>query len=178
MASSSSTTPQTKVPTTPIQISVLQDRKKKNEAFVRAYKKENNIKTQAVLPSATMANNEWAIKSGWSMSDATVWRGLCEKAKFATDDVEGDGIICLLKETIEMANHCDAHPVGLIHFARTSHGRPVWDLDTLDYLQANMLPSGATPEQIMDDDDDVTVTTTSGKKRLFQPAQPFEFGDE
>ena len=117
----------------------LEDRKKKNTAWISAFKKTHGVKKQSVLPSATMQHNEWAIKSGWSMSDATVWRGLCEKAKFAMDDTEGVGILCLLSETVAMANHCDSHPIGLIHFARTSHGRPVWDLDTLDYLKDHLL---------------------------------------
>lgn len=117
----------------------LEDRKKKNDAWIRAFKKTHGVKKQTTLPSQTMQHNEWAIRSGWSQSDATTWRALCEKAKYAIDDTEGLGVVCLIGETIAMANHCDAHPIALINFARTSHGRPVWDLDTLDYLQAHLL---------------------------------------
>lgn len=127
----------------------LEDRKKKNDAWIRAFKKTHGVKKQTTLPSQTMQHNEWAIRSGWSQSDATTWRALCEKAKYAIDDTEGLGVVCLIGETIAMANHCDAHPIALINFARTSHGRPVWDLDTLDYLQAHLL-----------DEDEVSAQTT------------------
>lgn len=132
----------------------LEDRKKKNDAWIRAFKKTHGVKKQTTLPSQTMQHNEWAIRSGWSQSDATTWRALCEKAKYAIDDTEGLGVVCLIGETIAMANHCDAHPIALINFARTSHGRPVWDLDTLDYLQAHLL-----------DDDEVGAKTPSPPKQ-------------
>lgn len=123
----------------------LPEQKKKNEAWIRAYKKASGQKKQTVLPSAVTQNNEWAVRKGWSMQDATTWRGICEKAKYASDEVDGDAIIALLLETIEIAGHCDTHPIGIIHFARTQHDRKVWDLDTLDYLQANLLGEQTPP---------------------------------
>ena len=124
----------------------LEDRKKKNDAWISAFKKSHGIKKQSVLPSQTMQHNEWAIKTGWSMSDANTWRQLCEKAKFAMDDNEGVGILCLLSETVAMANHCDSHPIGLIHFARTARGRPVWDSGHVGLSPTNMLSPPNTPE--------------------------------
>jgi hypothetical protein len=177
---------QTKLPANVVPVN-LEERKKKNDAWISAYKKTHGIKKQAVLPSATMQHNEWAIKSGWSMSDATTWRSLCEKAKYAMDDIEGQGILCLIAETIDIANHCDGHPVGLIHWARTEHGRPVWDLESVDYLKANMLPAEAVHH--VDDDDDtvqsppttpnpadgVTCPGAPKRKRLtYEASQPFE----
>lgn len=129
----------------------LEDRKKKNDAWIRAFKKTHGVKKQTTLPSQTMQHNEWSIRSGWSQSDATTWRGLCEKAKYAMDDTEGLGVVCLIGETIAMAHHCDTHPIALIHFARTSHGRPVWDLDTIDYLSAHMLDDDNAPQPVDDD---------------------------
>ena len=123
-----------------------------------------------------MQHNEWAIKTGWSMSDANTWRQLCEKAKFAMDDNEGVGILCLLSETVAMANHCDSHPIGLIHFARTARGRPVWDLDTLDYLQQNMLSTPNTPEE-----DHAVETPRPNKRRLAfedHATQPVDADDD
>lgn len=169
--SASSTTSQTKLPANVVPVN-LEERKKKNDAWISAYKKTHGIKKQAVLPSATMQNNEWAIKSGWSMSDATTWRGLCEKLKYATDDTEGIAMLCLIGETIELANHCDAHPVGLIHYARTEHGKPVWDLDTLDYLKGNMLPQEEQPVDIDQDVDDLPATPPSPKRKLAAPGAP------
>lgn len=147
-ATTSAATKKTSLPLNVTKVD-LEDRKKKNDAWIRAFKKTHGVKKQTTLPSQTMQHNEWAIRAGWSQSDATTWRALCEKAKYAIDDTEGLGVVCLIGETIAMANHCDAHPIALIHFARTSHGRPVWDLDTLDYLQAHLL-----------DDEDVVQTTS------------------
>lgn len=189
--SASSTTSQTKLPANVVPVN-LEERKKKNDAWISAYKKTHGIKKQAVLPSATMQNNEWAIKSGWSMSDATTWRGLCEKLKYAIDDTEGIAMLCLIGETIELANHCDAHPVGLIHYARTEHGKPVWDLDTLDYLKGNMLPAEDNHPVEIDEDDGPTPPNTppspkrkasapgapQRKRATFEPSQPFDMDDD
>lgn len=168
----------------------LADRKKKNDAWISAYKKGHGIKKQAVLPSATMQHNEWSIKSGWSMSDATTWRSLCEKVKYAYDDVEGEGLLCLIAETIEMANHCDAHPVGLIHFARTQYGRPMWDLESLDHLKANMVNPEEDHPDLQADQDDVTppLSPAHSKRKVAPPAprkrplpeasQPWDMDDD
>lgn len=188
--SASSTSSQAKLPANVVPVNI-EERKKKNDAWISAYKKTHGVKKQAVLPSATMQHNEWAIKAGWSMSDATAWRSLCEKLKHAMDDTEGIAMLCLIGETIELANHCDAHPVGLIHYARTEHGKPVWDLDTLDYLKANMLPQEDQPAIDIDaDDDDIPSTPPSPKRKLAAPgapsrkrvlyeaSQPFEMDDD
>lgn len=190
----SSTSSQSKVPSN-VAVINIEERKKKNDAWISAYKKTHGIKKQAVLPSATMQHNEWSIKSGWSMSDATTWRSLCEKAKYAMDDIEGQGILCLIAETIDIANHCDGHPVGLIHFARTEHGRAVWDLESVDFLKANMLPAEADHPVEIDDDDSPTPPSTpndpfhgkrkvsapqapSKKRVLFEASQPYELDDD
>ena len=129
------------------------------------------------------------------MSDATTWRSLCEKVKYAIDDTEGIGLLCLIAETIEIANHCDGHPVALIHYARTAHGRPVWDLETVDYLKANMLPADADHPVDVDDDDGPTPPTTPNdpfatstascpgapkRKRAvhYEASQPYDMDDD
>lgn len=165
----------------------LEDRKKKNDAWISAFKKTHGIKKQSVLPSATMQHNEWAIKSNWSMSDATTWRSLCEKAKYAIDDQEGVGILCLVSETIAMANHCDSHPIGLIHFARTAHGQAVWDLDALDYMQAHMLDDdervpfhdadGETPPATLEAEMSAPPAPR-GKRRALESTQAWDDHDE
>jgi len=194
-ASSSSTHTQTKLPANVVRVD-LEDRKKKNAAWIGAYKKTHGIKKQTTLPSATTAHNEWAILQGWSMIDATTWRSLCEKAKYATDDTEGVGILCLLAETIDIANHCDTHPVGLLHNARTAMDRKVWDLDSVDFLKANLLAEvDETAERegfIPDDDDGPTPPNTppsqkrkvsapsapSRKKAMYEASQPFDIDDD
>ena len=77
-----------------------------------------------------------------------------------------------------MANHCDSHPIGLIHFARTSRGRPVWDLDTLDYLQQNMLSPEASPPNTPEEE---PSTHARSKRRLDfadQATQPYDMDDD
>jgi len=73
------------------------------------------------------------------MQDATVWRAMCEKLKFAQDDVEGDATILQMMETIEMACHVEAHPVAVIHYARTQMDRKMFDLETLAFMRSNLL---------------------------------------
>jgi len=180
-AAASTTAATTVVPTVFTKVD-LEDRKKKNDAWIHAFKKTQGVKKQTTLPSQTMQHNEWAIRSGWSMSDATTWRGVCEKAKYAFDDIEGLGIISLVGETIDMASHCNTHPIALIHFARTVHGRPVWDLDTIDYLKENMLSDDEkdsndivdidAPEGVVWGSDDEADTGNMGGDQPTQPMSP------
>jgi len=189
MSQSTATTVKSQANTLPVN---LEERKKKNDAWISAFKKSHGIKKQSVLPSSTTQHNEWAIKSGWSMSDATTWRGLCEKVKYAMDDTEGIGLLCLIAETIEIANHCDSHPVGLIHFARTAHDRKVWDLETIDYLKANLLPAEDDHHVEVDHDDDgmtppntppspkrkASAPGAPQRKRMYEASQPFDMDDD
>lgn len=98
--------------------------------------------------------------------DACHWRSLCEKAKYAQDDIEGESYLELLVETIEMAAHCESHPIGLISFARTSYGAKTWDIDTLHMMKDQLLDEDEIPEGhgTPVDEDDVEGSG-SGKKR-------------
>lgn len=162
------------------------DKKKKNDDWIRAYKKASGQKKQTVLPSAVTQNNEWAVRAGWSLTDAATWRNLCEKAKYAGDGAEADGLISLLAETIEMAGHCDTHPIGLIHFARTAHGQKTWDLDTLDYLAAHMLTVDAekdgaqppSPEIFTEVGEAPGAPRKKARVRDYEATQPVELDDD
>lgn len=115
--------------------------KERNDNFIKAFRRVNNIKTQTKLPSATQLHDEWAIRQGWSIVDATTWRRLVDAARTATDDIEGEGIIELLRGTLVIADRCNGHPIGLIHMARTEFGCDKWDIDALNFLTENLLPS-------------------------------------
>lgn len=139
------------------------EKKAANDKFIKAFKKSSGQKTQTVLPSATTANNEWAVREGWSICDAMHWRSLCERAKHAQDDVEGDSFLELLMGTIEVAARCDSHPIGLIAYARTAFGAKTWDIDTLHMMMDNILEETDTVDVDKDDDEG----SGSGKKRKF-----------
>lgn len=130
------------------------DFKERNDNFVRAFKRINNIKAQSKLPSPTQLHDEWAIRQGWSVVDATTWRRLIDSARCASDDEAGKAVICLLRGTLLLADHCHGHPVGLLHVARTTFGHGVWNREALDDLTTNMLPSD------VDDDWEATQPTT------------------
>lgn len=90
------------------------------------------------------------------MMDATSWRSLCEKAKYARSDAEGSGIFAIVCDTIDLAAHCGTHPVGIIHFARTSFGLKTWDMDSVEFLKDNLLDQEDEDQPPSDHDDDET----------------------
>lgn len=128
--------------------------KNKNSAFIKEWKKKNGVKTQTVMPTLVSVQNEWAIKNGFSITDAQQWRALCEKAKYCTEDAFAQGVIDLLTNTLEMASHVEAHPIGLINFARTAMGQKVWNKHAYDHLKANMLPTLDLTEEGEEEADD------------------------
>lgn len=117
----------------------LDEKKEANDKFIKAFKKSSGQKTQTVIPSATTANNEWAVREGWSICDAMHWRSLCEKCKHAQDDIEGDSFLELMLGTIEISGRCESHPIGVIAYARTAFGAKTWDIDTLHMMMDNIL---------------------------------------
>lgn len=161
----------------------------KNASFVSAFRKKAGIKVQSTLPSAVTLNNEWAVREGWGIVDATSWRSICEKAKYAQDDVEGDSILELLLETIELAAHCETHPIGIMNFARTSFGQKSWDIDSAHYLREHLLDDGekapvqedqpqhaeTTCVDVDDDDDDNDAVDKGWKRGRYEgPTQPYD----
>lgn len=159
-------------------------KKESNDKFIKSFKKASGQKTQTVLPSAVTANNEWAIKNDWSIVDAMHWRALCEKAKFARDDIEGESYLELLIDTVEMAAHCESHPIGLINFARTQFGAKTWDIDVLHMLKDNLLvddqEGGSSEHPEVDVDDEEASGDGKKRRRLFpldDASQPFAEDD-
>lgn len=147
-------------------------KKSDNEKFIKAFKKASGQKSQTVLPTMTNTHNEWAVREGWSICDAMHWRSLCERAKTAQDDIEGDSFLELLLGTIELAGRCESHPVGLIAYARTAFGAKTWDIDTLHMMMDNLLeedgPAKEGPEfgeQVDIDDDDDDKAIPDGKRK-------------
>lgn len=140
-------------------------RKADNDKFIKAFKKQAGAKTQTVLPTAITAHNEWAVRQGWSICDAMHWRSLCEHAKLAQDEIEGDSTLELLLGTIEIAARCDSHPCGLIAHAREAFGAKTWDIDTLHMMMDQLIPEDEQDQVDVDDDDD--DGDSNGKKRKF-----------
>lgn len=150
-------------------------KKQKNDAYVKAFKKASGTKKQTVMPTAAAQHTEWAVHQGWSMQDAITWRGICEKAKFARDDVESSAWFAVICDTIDVAAHCQTHPIGLIHFGRTSMGLKNWDMDAIEFLKDNLLTTGeglcedgGNPEEV-DQDEDIDDKELANEGSLKRP---------
>lgn len=100
------------------------------------------------------------------------WRSLCERVKYARDDIEGESLLELMIETIEVAAHCNSHPIGLIAFARTNFGAKTWDIDTVHMLKDNLLGDDEIPEgSEVDADDDEHSGSGKRRKRDYEASQ-------
>jgi len=132
-----------------------QANKTKNNKFIAEMKKKSGANLQQQkLPSAASQHNEWAVKNNLSIQDAQAWRALCEKLKYVKDDEAAGDLLKLVEGTIRMANHCEATPVHLIHYARTAFGRSQWTLHALSYMRDHLLESDEVAEEGEVDDDD------------------------
>jgi len=112
-----------------------------NADFMKKWKKARGATIQTKLPTPVTAQNEWAIKSGFSIADAQMWRNLCDKAKYGYDDASGLETLQLLVDTIDMATQCDGHPIGLMNYGRSAFAQQRWTPASIEMLRANMLPS-------------------------------------
>lgn len=135
------------------EFAAIEKRDATNKNFVKAFKKASGVKKQTTLPTASVLHNEWAVKHDWSMADAMTWRCLCEKVKYAQEDAESSALFAVIADTIDLSAHCETHPVGLIHFARTSFGLRTWDMDAIEFLKDNLLAEDDKAPSDHDDDD-------------------------
>jgi len=105
-----------------------------NTAFIKKFKKDNNIKVQTKLPSRVEADNAKAIAAGYSVIDATWFRRFMEEVKF--DPIKYRRVMRML---FDMAEQCDCSPVGLVHFGRTTYGFKEFGGDQIVFLHEHML---------------------------------------
>lgn len=144
----------------------------KNEAFLKAYKKSNNIKTQMVLPTAIDMHNSWAVQAGASIGDAQTWRRLMELAGREVPDIvshetpQSD----LVHSTLDFAEHLDISAVELIAFARKTYGIATWNQKALDRLQDTMLADAGNDDLEIDLDDSPRNPTSAEAYELDTPA--------
>jgi len=152
--------------------------KETNQAYIRAFKARSGPQVQTKLPTPVSVQNDWAIKNGWDTAAAQTWRALAEKFKYTIDTGDGSAVD-LMFETLALAEKCDAHPIGIIHHARTAMGRPVWDRDTVEFMKANLVasedevdedynPNPSSQEAYEIDDDQSASSTSKAKKRKSQ----------
>lgn len=165
--------------------------RKKNEDWIRAWRKANGVKSQATLPTKVEAHTAWVIGHGWAMRDAVAWKNLCEKAKFSAS-IPIDADLDLLAGTLTTAALLDTHPIGLICFARSELKQPEWTLLALDCIRVRFCveicdkhpeaEDGAptSPETVEVPDDDDAPSSPGGKKRRFEysPTQHSEVSGE
>lgn len=119
-------------------------RKRKNAKFIANLKKISGQKKQTVLPSAVTQHNEWSVRMGWSMQDAITWRRVCEEAKYANDEVDGDAKLELLLGTIDLASSLDCHPIEVIKISR-EQGQKTWGIEDYFALRSMMESHEQTP---------------------------------
>jgi len=152
-----------------------------NKSFVSKFKKDNKVLTQTKLPSRIELDNANAVSEGYTVTDAIWWRRFVEEFKYSPlVYIESMQLLC------EMALKCKCHPVGLVHFGRTTYGFKQFGAEEVEVLHANMLdyvdsdleegeyeetserndnPTSAEAYEIDDD-----LPPASGKKRRLQSA--------
>lgn len=149
-------------------------RKRKNAKFIANLKKISGQKKQTVLPSAVAGHNEWAIRMGFTIQDAIVWRRVCEEAKYASDEIDGDTKLELLFGTIDLASSMGCHPLEIIKASR-DQGQKSWHLEDY-YAFRDILQNAATPPQSPSQE---VAPDAPRKKRMLSATQPdFESDDD
>jgi len=130
-----------------------------NKAFIKKFKKDNNVKVQTKLPSRVEHDNELCIARGNSLIDANWWRRFIEEVKFDPMSYAPQMV-----RLFEMAQKCNCHPTGLIYFGRTTYGWKQFGRDEIDYLRDNL---------IADDDDAEGSGSYEETSAPYDPSQPY-----
>lgn len=160
--------------------------RKRNDDWIRAWRKANGVKKQATLPTKVEEHTAWVMSQGWSMRDANAWKGLCEKAKFSSS-VPIDHDLDLLLGTLDAASQLDSHPIGLICFARCELKQNEWSLTALQAIRDRfMILQAVTEEDVTEpvaspieihSDHDEEPSSPGGKKRRFEHCSPTQHSD-
>lgn len=154
-----------------------------NKSFISKFKKDNKVTVQTKLPSRVELDNANAVSEGYTVTDAIWWRRFVEEFKYSPlVYIDAMKLLCA------MALKCKCHPVGLVHFGRTTYGFKQFGVEEVIALRDNMLdfvdsdleegeyeetsqeyndnPSSAEAYEIDDD----KPSSGNGKKRRLQTA--------
>jgi len=141
-----------------------------NKDFITKFKKENNVKLQAKLPSAIDVLNAQVIKDGCTLWDAAQWRKFMQAATHKFADYR-DALDTLLSLCI----HCSCEPWVLIKTGRELYGFKKFDQAECFYLRDHLAISdqeGSYEEnpssELAYEIDDDAPSSGKGKKRLAQ----------
>lgn len=143
----------------------------KNQAFIKQFKKDNNIKTQTLLPTPLDVFAAQVVKDNCTATDGAWWRKYCEhfKLNYRQEHIA-------MAHFMDMCNTCQCMPWELIKFGREHFGFTKFDAVEIMLLMENLLdteeerndnPSSEEAYAIDDDDEqEHAVSSSSGKRRL------------
>jgi len=152
-----------------------------NKSFISKFKKDNKVTVQTKLPSRVELDNANAVSEGYTVTDAIWWRRFVEEFKYSPlVYIDAMSLLCA------MALKCKCHPVGLVHFGRTTYGFKQFGVEEVAVLHENMLnfedsdlEEGEYEETSANDNptsaeayeiDDDAPSSGNGKKRRLQTA--------
>lgn len=161
-----------------------------NKSFISKFKKDNKVTVQTKLPSRVELDNANAVSEGYTVTDAIWWRRFVEEFKYSPlVYIESMQLLC------EMALKCKCHPVGLVHFGRTTYGFKQFGDAEVEVLHANMLDyvdsdleegeyeetsanDNPTSAEAYEIDDDAPSSGNGKKRRLQTAAEALSQADE
>jgi len=118
---------------------LVSDTKVKSAAYVRDWKKRAHVTTQTTLQTKSESFTAWVLKQGWPLAQMRTWTSLCEKAKYShSGDGSGDELK-LLYQTLDLADHLDVHPIGLLTYARSEMRLHDWTLEAIKAVRDTLL---------------------------------------
>lgn len=154
----------------------------KNQAFIKQFKKDNNVKVQTTLPTALDRFQTQVISDGCTATDGAWWRKYCDDFK-----MNFRGQRMAMHTLLELCFRCSCEPWQLIKLGRQNYGFTKFTDREILVLRDNLLDDGEPCEGEQEDgsyeetsepynsnpnseeayeiDDDVAVSST-GKRRL------------
>lgn len=153
----------------------------KNQAFIKQFKKDNNVKVQTTLPTALDRFQTQVISDGCTATDGAWWRKYCDdfKMNFRSQRMA-------MHTLLELCFRCSCEPWQLIKLGRQNYGFTKFTDHEILVLRDNLLDDGEpcegeedgsyeetsepynsnpNSEEAYEIDDDVAVSST-GKRRL------------
>jgi len=132
----------------------------KNKKFISEWKAKHGVMRQSTLQSKPEAMTAWVFQQGWTIKDMRAWTAMLDGVKFEKFEGDWTDPFKLLYLTLDLAEHLQVHPIGMLCFARVEHGITTWDLEGLDKFKSVVIPVSDDESDGYETDGPSTCATT------------------
>jgi len=133
----------------------------KNKDFISQWKRNHGVMRQSTMQTKAEAMTAWVFEQGWTVRDMRAWNAIVDAVKFEKFEGAWSDPYKLLYLTLDLAEHLQVHPIGMLCFARVEHKIMQWDLEGLEKFKAVVIPDSDQSESESNDETEGPTTSAS-----------------